>query len=215
MRIAMIGATGLIGRDLAARLAASHELLLIGRRSAGVTGVEERVGPMAEWPGFVAGEKIDVAISTLGTTIKQAGSREAFRAVDVEAVLGFARAAHAAGARQMLVVSSVGALPGARNFYMAMKGEVERELGRVGFDRLDIIRPGLLLGDRGGEPRLGERFGIAISPVINLLMRGSLDRFAAIDAKLVAAAMAALVGAQASGRHVHFNRDLRALAGPL
>lgn len=215
MRIAMIGATGLIGRHLAARLASNHDLLLIGRRPAGVKGAEDRVGPVEQWPALMAGEKIDVAISTLGTTIKQAGSREAFRAVDVDAVLGFARAAHAAGARHMLLVSSVGALPGARNFYMAMKGETERELGRVGFDRLDIIRPGLLRGDRGGEPRLGERIGIAISPLANLLLRGSLDRFAAIDAKLVATAMAALVGAEASGRHVHFNRDLGALAAPL
>ena len=212
MRIAMIGATGLIGRDLAARLASNHDLLLIGRRAAGVKGAEERVGPMTQWPTLLTGEKLDVAISTLGTTIKQAGSRAAFRAVDVDAVLSFARAAHAAGARQMLVVSSVGALPGARNFYIAMKGEVERELGRVGFDRLDIVRPGLLRGERGGEPRLGERIGVAVSPIANLLLRGRLDRFAAIDADRVAAAMAKLVGTKGRGRHIYYNRDLKGLA---
>ncbi|MCY7271872.1 MAG: hypothetical protein LH485_07480, partial [Sphingomonas bacterium] len=135
MRVAMIGATGLIGRALAMRLAASHDVLLIGRRAAGVSGAEERLGPIDRWPGLLAGEAIDVAISTLGTTIKQAGGWEAFRAVDVTAVLGFATAAKAAGARQMLSVSSVGALAGARNNYLAMKGETERELGRIGFDR--------------------------------------------------------------------------------
>ena len=212
MRIAIIGATGLIGRALAPRLAAEHAVLLIGRRSAGVAGVEERVGPIGEWPGLLAGETIDVAISTLGTTIKQAGNWVAFRAVDVEAVLGFAQAAHAAGARQMLSVSSVGALHGAHNKYLAMKGETERGLSAIGFERLDIVRPGLLRGDRGGAQRIGERIGLAISPLANLLLRGSLDRFAAIDADTVAAAMAALVGAEGKGRRVHFNRDLKALA---
>ena len=212
-RIAMIGATGLIGRALAARLVGTHELLLIGRRSAGVGGAEEKLGAMADWPGLLAGERIDVAISTLGTTIRQAGSWEAFRAVDVDAVLGFAGAAKVAGARQMLSVSSVGAFHGARNRYLAMKGETERGLETLGFERLDIIRPGLLRGDRGGDRRLGERIGSAISPLANLLLRGSLDKFAAIDAEVVAKAMAALVGAAGTGRHVHFNRELKLLGG--
>jgi len=178
-----------------------------------VAGTEERVAPSQEWPALLAGGRFDIAISTLGTTWKQAGSWDAFRAVDVDAVLGFARAARAAGARQMLSVSSVGALAGARMNYLAMKGEVERELGNLGFDRLDIVRPGLLRGQRGSDRRLGERIGIAISPVANLLLRGRLDRFAAIDADRVAAAMALLAGASGAGRHVHFNRDLEALAG--
>ncbi|MCY7279732.1 MAG: hypothetical protein LH610_02335, partial [Sphingomonas bacterium] len=159
------------------------------------------------------GETIDIAISTLGTTIRQAGSWNAFRAVDVTAVLGFAEAARAAGARQILSVSSVGANASARNKYLAMKGSAEDGLSAIGFDRLDIVRPGLLRGDRAGDRRLGERIGSAISPVANLMLRGPLDRFAAIDADRVAAAMAALVGTEGGGRHVHFNRDLRRLAG--
>jgi len=212
MRVAMIGATGLIGRALAPRLAATHELLLIGRRPAGVQGAEEQVAPLDEWPALLAGEKIDIAISTLGTTIRQAGSWNAFRAVDVTAVFGFAEAALTAGARQMLSVSSVGANASARNRYLAMKGAAEDGLAALGFERLDIVRPGLLRGDRGGDRRLGERIGSAISPVANLLLRGPLDRFAAIDAERVAVAMTALVGAQGEGRRVHFNRDLKMLA---
>ena len=213
MRVAMIGATGLIGRSLAPRLAAAHDLLLIGRRSAGVAGAEERVAPVHEWPNLLAGETIDVAISTLGTTIAQAGSWDAFRAVDVDAVVAFARAARIAGARQLLSVSSVGANAGARSRYLAMKGDTEDRLAGIGFDRLDIVRPGLLLGDRGGDPRLGERIAIAISPVLGLLLRGPLDRFAAIDADRVAAAMAALVGKAGHGRYIHINRDLQRRAG--
>ena len=211
MRIAMIGATGLIGQALAPRLAVDHDLLLIGRRPAGVAGAEERIAPMDEWSAVLAGEAIDVAISTLGTTIRQAGNWEAFRAVDATAVLRFARAARAAGARQMLSVSSVGANAGARNKYLAMKGAAEDGLAALGFERLDIIRPGLLRGDRGDDRRLGERIGSAISPIANLLLRGRLDRFAAIDAERVAAGIAALVGAKGNGRRVHFNREIIAL----
>lgn len=212
-RIAMIGATGLIGRAMAPSLvAAGHDVLLIGRRSAGVAGAREKLGAVGDWPSLLAGEPVDAAISTLGTTIKQAGSWDSFRAVDVEAVLAFAAATKAAGARQMLSVSSVGAIHGARNRYLAMKGDTERGLGAIGFERLDIVRPGLLRGNRGGDRRLGERIGIAMSPVINLLLRGKLDKFAAIDAGEVAKAMAALVGAPGAGRHVHFNRDLHRLA---
>lgn len=211
MRIAMIGATGLIGQALAPRLAVDHDLLLIGRRPAGVAGAEERIAPMDEWSAVLAGEAIDVAISTLGTTIRQAGNWEAFRAVDATAVLRFARAARAAGARQMLSVSSVGANAGARNNYLAMKGAAEDGLAALGFERLDIIRPGLLRGDRGDDRRLGERIGSAISPVANLLLRGRLDRFAAIDGERVAAGIAALVGAKGNGRRVHFNREIIAL----
>ncbi len=213
MRIAMIGATGLIGRALAPLLvAAGHEVVLVGRRSAGVAAAREKIGPMADWPSMIADESADVAISTLGTTIKQAGSWDAFRAVDVDAVLGFAGAAKAAGARQMLSVSSVGALHGARNRYLAMKGEAERGLEQLKFERLDIVRPGLLLGNRGGDPRMGERIAIAVSPFLGLLLRGKLDKFAAIRADQVAAAMAALVGSAGEGQRVHFNHDLAGLA---
>ena len=213
MRIAMIGGTGLIGRGLAPLLVAGgHELLLIGRRPAGVAGAAERLAPMADWPTLLADEPVDVAISTLGTTFRQAGSWAAFRAVDVDAVLAFASAAKAAGARQMMSVSSVGALPGARNRYLAMKGEVERGLCVIGFARLDIVRPGLLRGNRDRERRTAERIGIAVSPLADLLLRGRFDKFAAIDAERVVKAMAALVGADDGGRHVHFNRDLLRIA---
>lgn len=212
MRVALIGATGLIGRSLAPLLATAHDLILIGRRSARVAGADERIGAMSEWPALLAGATIDVAISTLGTTWKQAGTWEAFRAVDVDAVLGFARAARAAGAGQFISVSTVGAAAEHRNQYLALKGEVERDLDAIGFDRLDVIRPGLLVGDRGGDRRIGERIAIALSPLANLVLRGPLDQYASIHASQVATAMAALVGARDDGRHTYFNRDLARLA---
>lgn len=175
-------------------------------------GMREVVAPAVEWPAHLERERADIAISTLGTTWKKAGSWPAFEAVDHDAVIGFARAARAAGARQFVVMSSVGAAPASRNRYLALKGRVEQALAEIGFERLDIIQPGLLRGERGTDRRFGERLGIVVSPLANLLLRGRLDRFAAIDASTVAVAIAALAGANERGTFVHRNRQIRALA---
>ena len=208
MRIALIGATGLVGRSLVPLLMENHDLLLPGRRPSGFS-VKEIVAPMEDWPARLSGAKIDVAISALGTTWAKAGNWPAFEAVDHDAVLAFARAAHAAGARQFITISSVGADAGSFNGYLAIKGRIDLALAAVGFDRLDIIRPGLLRGPRGTDRRVKERLAILVSPLVNLVLRGPLDRFAAIDAGVVASAIAALVGASPDGVHTHHNRDLK------
>ena len=216
MRVAMIGATGLVGAG------AVPKLLALGctveapvRRKSGTAqpGLNEHVAPPGQWPSILAAMEVDAAVSALGTTMRQAGSQPAFRAVDHDMVIDFARAAAAAGARRMVAVSSVGADPGSANFYLRTKGEMERALEQIGFERLDILRPGLLRGERGGERRLGERVGIVISPLVNLFLRGSLDRFAAIDAEMVAAAVAASLGHSEPGSYRHHNREIRRLAG--
>lgn len=210
-RIAMIGATGLIGRSLAPMLvAAGHDLMIVGRRRSNIAGAREAVAPVEDWAAAVAGERLDVAISTLGTTRKAAGSMEAFEDVDRRAVIAFARAARADGARQWMMVSSVGADPHSRNAYLAVKGRAEADALMLGYDRVDIFRPGLLMGARA-ETRLAERLGQIVSPLINRLLVGSLDRYQAIAAERVAAAMASLAASDGNGRHVHHNREIRRL----
>jgi uncharacterized protein YbjT (DUF2867 family) len=157
------------------------------------------------------GVSCDAAICSLGTTQRQAGSLEQFRAVDLDAVLSFARAAKAAGARRFVVVSSVGADPSARIAYLRTKGEMERGLEAMGFESLDILQPSLLLGWRG-EMRPLELAAAALMPLINPLLRGSYVPYRGISARVVGAAM---LGAIRSGRRgvQRFEFDgLRALA---
>ncbi|MGZ8305805.1 MAG: NAD(P)H-binding protein, partial [Allosphingosinicella sp.] len=192
MRVAMIGATGLVGSLAVRRLLARDctvEALL--RRPSGLVhpGWSENVASPGKWPEIAASFEAEAAVSALGTTMRLAGSRAAFRAVDVDLVVAFARAA-AAGARRMVTVSSVGADRSSANFYLRTKGEMESALEGMGFERLDILRPGLLRGPRGGDRRPGERIAIALSPIVNLALRGGLDRYAAIDSDRVAAAIA-------------------------
>ena len=98
----------------------------------------------------------------LGTTIKQAGSQERFRQVDFEYPLRVAELALAAGARHFLLVSSAGASPASRNFYLRVKGELERAILALGFPSVTVVRPSLLLGDRK-EFRLGEVIATRLS----------------------------------------------------
>ena len=154
---------------------------------------------------------IDAYVCCLGSTLRKAGSREAFLAVDRDLVLRMAAIAHGMGARQAIVVSSVGASAQSGNFYLRIKGETERALAEMGFDRVDLLRPGLLLGDRD-ESRPGEAFARALTPFTNPLLRGPLRRYRGIAASDVAAAAVALLGRDEPGRNAHENTELVALA---
>lgn len=101
--------------------------------------------------------KVDDAFCTLGTTIAKAGSKPAFIRVDHDYVISFAEMALAAGANGYYLVSSMGANPASNIFYNKVKGMVEEDLKLLGFPRLGIFRPSLLLGPRV-EKRAGEKF---------------------------------------------------------
>lgn len=215
-RLLLIGGTGLVGRLAADRfLAGGAEVHALLRRTAGrsAAGWHEHVAPAEEWPTLARTIGGDAALSALGTTARAAGSDEAYRRVDLDMVVAFARAAEEGGVRHMIAVSSVGADADSRLFYPRLKGEMEAALAELAFERLDIVRPGLLRGERGANRRLKERIAIAVSPAVNLFLRGRLDRYAAIDAAIAADAIAALVEAVAPGSFIHHNRDLHRLAG--
>ncbi len=139
----------------------------------------------------------EVAFSALGTTIKKAGSRGAFRAVDHDAVLTFARAARSAGAKAFLHVSALGASPGSWSFYGAVKGEMEADVARLGFESVYALRPSLLDGDRA-ESRPAERAGLVVARLLAPL----LGKYRPTRAEDVALALAQLAKAPAPGVHV-------------
>lgn len=131
---------------------------------------------------------LDAAICCLGTTIRKAGSKVAFRAVDYGYVMEFAKWARANGALHFLFVSSVMAGADSGNFYLQVKGEAERDLEKVGFEWLDIFQPSFLLGTRG-ERRIGERIGQSVVQALGFAMVGQLERFRGVAASTVADAM--------------------------
>jgi uncharacterized protein YbjT (DUF2867 family) len=210
MKLLLAGATGLTGsRLLQLLLDRGHEVVSAGRRATGVSSpnLEEIY---TDFQALASLPPADAAICTLGTTIARAGSQKAFRAVDHAAVLTFATAARAAGCRQFILMTAVGANPTAAAFYSRVKGEIERDVAALGFERLDLIRPGLILGPRA-ERRPLESLFQALAPFLNPLLQGRLARYAAIEADRIAGAIAALAGAPGSGVFAHENPELNRL----
>lgn len=208
VRICLVGGSGLVGTAVI-RAAVGREdvrLVAVSRRELALppgARMEVLLADPANWGDAIAAAQTDVVVSALGTTIRRVGGDQAaFRAVDHDLVLACARWAVAAGARQFIAVSSVGANPHARNFYLRVKGETETALAKSGVARLDLLRPGLLLGPRQ-EWRTGEWIGRMASPLLPLVLHGGMRSYRPVHADKVAEAILALSHQKARGRFVH------------
>jgi uncharacterized protein YbjT (DUF2867 family) len=152
--------------------------------------------------------RVGEAFVALGTTIKVAGSQAAFRAIDFDAVVAVAKAAKAAGAGRLGVVSAMGASARSPVFYNRVKGEMEEALSALGFDTLVIARPSFLAGDREalGQPlRSGEKLALRVSRLLAPLIPAN---YASVDASRVADALLTMVP-RARGRHVLLSGELQ------
>ena len=204
----VVGATGLVGRECLAQLA--------GRPQFGtVTALARR--PLPDDPQGVRTVLVDFdrldanpeifqvshVFCAFGTTIKQAGSQERFRQVDFGYPLRVAQLARAAGARHFLLVSSIGASPGARTFYLRVKGELETAILALGFPSVTIARPSLLLGDRK-EFRIGEEVAMRLSWAMP-------RKYRAVHVRDVARALVDAAVEDRPGVRVIENPDIRAV----
>jgi uncharacterized protein YbjT (DUF2867 family) len=207
-RVLLAGASGLVGNS-AMQAAPAHpslRLVALTRREVPIprgTGMEMMVADPSGWPEAVRAIAPAAVICALGTTRRKAGSEEAFREVDHDLVVELATAAREAGVSQFVLVSSVGADPLSKTFYLRVKGETEAAVTRLRFRRLDILRPGLLRGPRKGDRRPLERLAMLASPLADLLLHGDRRRYRSIHARTVAAAALQLTGEKAAGRFVH------------
>ncbi len=172
MRTALLaGTSGLVGGHLLRVLLADDtwdHVVSVGRRELDVRDpkLEQRIAMLPE-----VGELPPVhdVFCALGTTIKRAGSQDAFRAIDHDAVVAVATAAKQAGASSFLHVTAMGASVGSRVFYNRVKGETERDVAAVGIGTTVAFRPSIIDGDRD-ESRFGEQAGLvvmrALAPVL-------------------------------------------------
>ncbi len=212
-RICLVGATGLVGSALIAACVGRRDvkLVAVSRREARLpkgARMEVLLAPTEGWEQAIAAASPDVLVIALGTTWRKAGKSEAaFRAVDEKLVLDCARWGLAAGAKQLIAVSSVGANRNARGFYLRVKGEVEEALGKIGYPRLDLLRPGLLIGPRK-ERRLIEAAAQVLSPMADLFLRGKNARYRSIHAEVLAQTIIALTQQKARGRFVYEHGSL-------
>tara|TARA_B100001063_G_scaffold167916_1_gene156936 strand:+ start:387 stop:1040 length:654 start_codon:yes stop_codon:yes gene_type:complete len=188
----VIGSTGLIGKKLIFELAKKDsEVIAIARRS--ISNLPENVSLLdIDFDDFLENGSLpscDHIYICLGTTIKKAGSQSEFKKVDFDYCVFFAKKAREAGATKISLVSSVGADPYAKNFYLKTKGEVEEEIKKIDFQYINIFRPSLLLGRRE-ENRFLEKIGQNLSSFINLFLIGSLRKYRSIKSSNVAYCLA-------------------------
>lgn len=177
-KVLLAGASGLVGGRILQALLADRTVAKVhalGRRALPVSHpkLQAHVVDFGNLPVLPPADEVYLA---LGTTIKVAGSQEAFRAVDLSANLATARAAYAAGARRAGLVSAVGANSQSSVFYNRVKGELEDALKALGLTALVIAQPSLLLDYREGlqqPPRIGERIAIPVAKLLAPLLPGA------------------------------------------
>ncbi|WP_375200002.1 oxidoreductase [Bacillus sp. RS11] len=193
MRAAIVvGATGLTGTSLVKQLCENDEYVsvtVIARRELAFTHPKLEV----KIRNFDTLEEKDIELAQevyccLGTTIKKAGSREEFEKVDFEYPLTIASLAKKRGIPHMLVITAMGANENSPFYYNRVKGKLEHDLMEIGLQRLSIIRPSLLVGERE-EVRLGEKVGEQVLKFVKPLLVGPLKRSRSIEASQVAKAM--------------------------
>ena len=187
----VIGSTGLIGKKLIFELAKKDsEVIAIARRF--ISNLPENVSLLdINFDDFLENGSLpscDHIYICLGTTIKKAGSQSEFKKVDFDYCVSFARKAREAGATKISLVSSVGANPHTKNFYLKTKGEVEEEIKKIDFQVINIFRPSLLLGRRE-ESRFLEKIGQNLSSFINLFLIGYFRKYRSIKSSNVAYCM--------------------------
>jgi uncharacterized protein YbjT (DUF2867 family) len=188
----VVGATGLIGQFLVKKLEQQKEykkIYILIRRDIEVNSkkVEVKVFSFDALESSVI-PKVDDVFCCLGTTMKKAKTKEAFKQVDYEYPLKIARGALEKGAKQFLVVSAIGASETSRFFYSRVKGEMEKAVMKLAYSHIHIFRPSLLLGERT-ELRVGEKVGEWGAKLAKPLLKGALAKYRAISGEQVAKVM--------------------------
>lgn len=208
--VIIAGATGLVGKEILHGLLADEtviEVHSVGRKTPAVRHPKLRahVVDFTDLPVMPPADEVYLA---LGTTIKVAGSQEAFRAIDYDANLAVAMAAQSAGVKRVGLVSAMGADSASKVFYSRVKGELEDALARMPFQGLVIARPSLLVGDREAvaQPvRRGEQLGVAVSKALGFLIPAN---YQPIEATAVAKALLSAVPC-AQGKTVMLSGSMR------
>ena len=207
-RALVVGSTGLVGGEVV-NLLASKEIPVrslcrsdISSPNPFVENIKVNFDRLDEYKENF--KEVDDVYICLGTTISKAGSKEAFEKVDIEFCFETAKLALEAGAKNLSLITSIGADPDSSNFYLRTKGIIVDKISQLDFQSLSIHRPGFLIGARK-EMRLAEWIGQKIHPAINLFLLGNLSKFRCIKVEILAKAMINCSGLEAGTKHYYYD----------
>ena len=205
MKTALIaGYTGLVGLELLNLLLESdkyQKVIAIGRRKLGKEHPKLNE-IIVDFDNLEFAQPIDDIFCCLGSTMKKAGSKEKFRLIDFQYPMNLATAGKEAGATSFVLVSAQGANEQSSFFYNKVKGELEIAIDGLAYDKYEILRPSLLLGDRS-ESRLAEDIGKIFMRALGFLFVGPLKNVKGVKASSVAHAMIYLANDGSAGKRVH------------
>lgn len=213
----LLGATGLVGGqvlDLLLDDPAYGRVVVLGRRPVDRSHprLHQQVADLGRVEEHAALFAVDDVFCCLGTTIRAAGSREAFRRVDHDYVVSSARVAAGAGARRYLLVTAAGADSRSRFFYNRVKGDAEAGVRAQPFEGVVILRPSLILGPRA-ERRAAEALAQRVAPALGWMMIGPLRRYRAVQAGTIARAMLRLARERPRGVRMVENDEIQRIGG--
>lgn len=211
----LIGATGLVGGFVLQQILQDDyydKVIVLTRKPLNNqhSKLKEVVVDFTKLDEYAAEIKADIIFSCLGTTIKVAGSQEAFKRVDFEYPYKVAQIAKQNGATAYLLVSALGAAKDSLVFYNRVKGELEEEVSSLNYDAFHILQPSLIIGDRK-EARTGEGIAQKLAPVFDALMIGGLKKYKSIKAEQIAMAMVAYSKLNDKGVFKHESDELQQL----
>ncbi len=208
---AIFGATGLVGSELLSQLIDNedyHKIVVFNRRKQGYKNskIEEYTIDAKDFESIKDKIIADDLYCCIGTTMKKAGSKLAFKKVDYDIPVFLAKAAEKNGIKKLLIVSSVGANDKSKNFYMSIKGRMETAVLKYQIPGIYFFRPSMLLGKRN-ETRFAEIIGQKVMKLSGFLMISKLKKYKAIPATIVAKAMQK-VSAESYSKHFFESDEL-------
>jgi len=213
-RVLLAGATGLVGGLCLSRLLADDSfeaIITVGRRQLSPAPSDPRlkqvVVDFADIGSRAKELTADTLICALGSTMKKAGSKDAFYMVDFTHAFNLAKICRQNGATQLILVSSLGASPKAFSFYSRVKGELEEAVKGLGYQSLTILRPSLILGKRG-ETRPGEDLAKFFAPKLNFAIPA---KYRPIEAETIAAALWISAKLEKPGVNIHESDAIKTL----
>lgn len=213
MIVAIAGATGLTGSFCIQELLKNENISLvysIGRKQTGIK--HEKLKEV-----LLDNNKVsdifnsDAFICCLGTTIKKAGTKEAFKEIDLELPVYLANKLKNYGCNTVAVVSAMGANPKSSIFYNNIKGQMEEAMKDINLNSLSILRPSIIAGSRK-EKRFGEKMGLIFMTIFNPLLFGSLKHYKSIKAKDIAKALVHCVINKKEGTTIYLSEEIKELA---
>jgi uncharacterized protein YbjT (DUF2867 family) len=212
----LIGASGLVGghcmQFLLEESSYTHVVVLV-RRPLSITHdkLVQHVVDFSELETLGECLTADDVYCCLGTTIKKAGTQDAFRKVDFDYPIKIAALTQHLGANQFLIVTSLGADPHSRIFYNRVKGELEEAIRKISFSTINVFRPSFLLGDRT-EHRTGEKAGAYIMSGLKYVMLGPFRKYRPIQAHDVAKTMVQVAQKNLKGVNIFESMQIQEIA---